>query len=186
LGHVPDRIGRFRVALWSLVIEAIGQAMLWRAPRELVALSGALVTGLGCALMFPALGVEVLKRVMPANRGCAMGGFVAFVDIAYGLAGPGAGLVAGQVGYAAVYLLGTARALLASGDVLVVGGYNPAFSALYGVGTAELYDPVAQTFSSAGAMNSTRQGFTLTVLGSGRVLLVGGLPNFTGLPEFYQ
>jgi nitrate/nitrite transporter NarK len=42
LGHLPDRIGGFRVALWSL-------------------------------------GVEALKRVLPANRGSAMGGFVAFL-----------------------------------------------------------------------------------------------------------
>jgi MFS family permease len=118
LGHLPDRIGGSRVALWSLLIEAIGQAMLWRASHEFMALSGALVTGLGCALGFPALGVEALKRVLPANRGSAMGGFVAFLDIAYGLAGPGAGLVAGQFGYAAVYLLGAASALL--GAALVI------------------------------------------------------------------
>jgi MFS family permease len=117
LGHLPDRIGGIRVAVCSLVIEAIGQAMLWWAPHEWVALSGAFVTGLGCALVFPALGVELLKRVLPANRGSAMGGYVAFLDIAYGLAGPGAGLVAGQFGYAAVYLLGAASALL--GAVLV-------------------------------------------------------------------
>ncbi len=60
-----------------------------------VALGGALVTGLGCALVFPGLGVESLKRVPPANRGSAMGAFVAFLDIAYGLAGPAAGLAAG-------------------------------------------------------------------------------------------
>jgi len=47
-----------------------------------------------------------------------MGGFVAFMDIAYGIAGPGAGLVAGLFGYAAVYLLGAAAALL--GAALVV------------------------------------------------------------------
>jgi MFS family permease len=123
LGHLPDRIGGFRVAFWSLVVEAIGQAMLWRASQEWVALSGALVTGLGCALVFPALGVEALKRVLPANRGSAMGGFVAFLDIAYGLAGPGAGLVAGQFGYAAVYLLGSASALL--GAALVIARRSP-------------------------------------------------------------
>jgi predicted MFS family arabinose efflux permease len=123
LGHLPDRIGGLRVAFWSLVIEAIGQAMLWRASQEWVALSGALVTGLGCALIFPALGVEALKRVLPANRGSAMGGFVAFLDIAYGVAGPGAGLVAGQFGYPAVYLLGTASALL--GAALVIARRSP-------------------------------------------------------------
>jgi MFS family permease len=118
LGHLPDRIGGYRVALWSLVVEAIGLAMVWGAPHETVALAGALVTGLGCALIFPALGVEALKRVPPANRGSAMGAFVAFLDIAYGLSGPAAGLVAGQLGYASVYLLGAVCALL--GAVLVV------------------------------------------------------------------
>ena len=58
------------------------------------------------------------SNTLPANRGSAMGGFVAFLDIAYGLAGPGASLVAGQFGYAAVYLLGTASALL--GAALVI------------------------------------------------------------------
>ncbi|MBR0644834.1 arabinose transporter [Plastoroseomonas hellenica] len=122
LGHLPDRIGGYRVALWSLLVEAIGQAMLWAAPSEGVALAGALVTGLGCALIFPALGVEALKRVPPANRGSAMGGFVAFLDIAYGLAGPAAGLIAGQFGYAAVYLLGAACALLGAALVLASRG----------------------------------------------------------------
>lgn len=112
LGHLPDKIGGYRVALWSMVVEAIGQVMIWSAPHESLALAGALVTGLGCALIFPALGVEALKRVLPANRGSAMGAFVAFLDIAYGLAGPAAGFVAGQFGYAAVYLLGAASALL--------------------------------------------------------------------------
>lgn len=112
LGHLPDRLGGYRVAAWSLAVVAIGQALLWLAPGVGVALAGALVTGLGCALVFPALGVEALKRVPPANRGSAMGAFVAFLDIAYGLAGPAAGVIAGRFGYAAVYLFGAACALL--------------------------------------------------------------------------
>src|SRR6202789_379033 len=47
---LPDKMSGYRVALWSLVIEAIGQTMLWLAPFEIVALVGALITGLGCAL----------------------------------------------------------------------------------------------------------------------------------------
>jgi MFS family permease len=119
LGHLPDRVGGYRVALWSLAVEAIGQAMVWGAQHELMALGGALVTGLGCALVFPALGVEALKRVLPANRGSAMGAFVAFLDIAYGFAGPSAGLIAGHFGYASVYLLGAAAAMLGAGLILV-------------------------------------------------------------------
>jgi len=123
LGSLPDRMSGYRVAWWSLVIEAIGQGMLWGADREILALAGALVTGLGCALVFPALGVEALKRVLPANRGSAMGAFVAFLDIAYGLSGPAAGVIAGQFGYPAVYLFGAICALL--GATLAVTARSP-------------------------------------------------------------
>jgi predicted MFS family arabinose efflux permease len=123
LGSLPDRMSGYRIALSSLVIEAIGQAMLWSAHHESFALAGALVTGLGCALVFPALGVEALKRVLPANRGSAMGAFVAFLDIAYGLSGPAAGVIAGQFGYAAVYLFGAICALL--GAALVITARSP-------------------------------------------------------------
>jgi len=47
-----------------------------------------------------------------------MGAFVAFLDIAYGLAGPIAGIIAGQFGYAAVYALGAISALLGAGLVV--------------------------------------------------------------------
>ncbi|MGH8158558.1 MAG: arabinose transporter [Rhodanobacter sp.] len=112
LGYLPDKVSGYRVAVCSLVVEALGQVLLWQAPTEIVALMGALVTGLGCALVFPALGVQALKRVLPANRGSAMGAFVAFLDIAYGVSGPIAGFVASQFGYAQVYLFGGACALI--------------------------------------------------------------------------
>jgi MFS family permease len=120
LGHLPDQVGGRRVALWSLLVEAIGQSLVWGAPQEAVALAGAFVTGLGCALIYPALGVEALKRVPPASRGSAIGAFAAFLDIAYGVAGPAAGLVAGAFGFAAVHVLGAIAALL--GAALVVTG----------------------------------------------------------------
>ncbi|MGV1867314.1 MULTISPECIES: arabinose transporter [unclassified Rhizobium] len=123
LGHMPDKVGGYRVAIWSSVVEAIGLVMVWAAPDEMIALAGALVTGLGCALIFPALGVEALKRVLPANRGSAMGAFVAFLDIAYGFGGPAAGFVSSQFGYAAVYLLGAACALL--GAAIIATARSP-------------------------------------------------------------
>ena len=67
--------------------------------------------------------MEALKRVLPANRGSAMGAFVAFLDIAYGVSGPAAGVIAGQFGYTAVYLFGAGSALV--GAALVATARNP-------------------------------------------------------------
>ena len=125
LGHLPDSIGGYRVALWSMGVEVAGQLLLWIAPSAGAALAGALVTGMGCALIFPALGVEILKRVPPASRGSALGGFVAFLDVAYGVAGPAAGLVAGRFGYAAVYLFGAMCALAGFAITLVLRSTRP-------------------------------------------------------------
>ena len=124
LGSLPDRMSGYRVALSSMLVEAVGQVMLWGAQHEIVALAGALVTGLGCALVFPALGVEALKRVLPANRGSAMGAFVAFLDIAYGLSGPAAGVIAGHFGYAAVYLFGAGCALLGAALMITTRNHH--------------------------------------------------------------
>jgi MFS family permease len=62
LGNLPDKIGGYRVALWSMIVEAVGQLTMWGAPHEIVALTGALVTGPGCGLVYP-LGVEALGGV---------------------------------------------------------------------------------------------------------------------------
>ncbi len=75
---------------------------------------------------------------------------------------------------------------LANGTVLAVGGLNDATSAVIGVGTAEVYDPIANNWSPSGAMVTTRQFFVLNALGDGRILLEGGAPSLPGLPEFYR
>ncbi len=64
-----------------------------------------------------------------------------------------------------------AAALLGSGKVLVLGGYNG------GVGfinTAEIYDPASGTFATTGTMSFARQEPSATVLPSGEVLVAGG------------
>ncbi|AUH51678.1 arabinose transporter [Chromobacterium sp. ATCC 53434] len=111
-GHLPDRIGGARVAMLSLAIEACGQALIWLSPNPAGALAGALLTGIGCSMVFPAMGVEVVRRVPAHLRGSALGGFAACQDLAYGLTGPIAGLFADRFGYGAVFLAGMACALL--------------------------------------------------------------------------
>ena len=54
LGHVPDRLGGARVALVSVLIEAGGLLLIWLAPAQIFGVAGALLTGLGFALVYPA------------------------------------------------------------------------------------------------------------------------------------
>jgi MFS family permease len=111
-GHRPDRVGGIPVALVSMAIEATGQYLLWSASSPEPALVGAFLTGLGCSMIFPAMGVEVVRRIPPHLRGTAMGGFAAFQDLAYGLTGPVTGLLADHFGYAVVFLVGGLAASL--------------------------------------------------------------------------
>jgi MFS family permease len=111
-GSLPDRIGGTPVAIGSLVVEACGQYLLWAAPGPGLALTGALLTGLGCSMVFPAMGSVVVRRVPAQLRGTAVGGFAAFQDLAYAGTGPVAGLFADHYGYPVVFLIGGLAATL--------------------------------------------------------------------------
>ena len=117
---LPDRIGGLQVALGSLALEFVGQVLIWRAHDPVLALTGAFLTGLGCSMLFPAMGREVVHRVEPQMRATALGAFAAFQDISFGLTGPAAGYLADRAGYNSVYLVGAVAAALAFGIVLTL------------------------------------------------------------------
>jgi len=111
-GHLPDKVGGARVALVCVVIEAVGQLLIWGADSTAVAYLGAACTGCGYSLAFPSFGVEAVRRAPPQTRGLAMGAYVAFMDISLGITSPLAGALAGALGVGSVYLAGAGAVAL--------------------------------------------------------------------------
>ena len=80
--------------------------------------------------------------------------------------------------------------LLQDGTVLIAGGDS--FATFAPTAQAEIYDPVANTFSAAGNLNTPTDFHVAALLGSGKVLIAGGdcgpncIPNSVGRTEIYD
>jgi large repetitive protein len=100
--------------------------------------------------------------------GLAQGGLTASAE----LYDPATGLWS-LTGFLSMGSQDTTATLLPSGQVLAVGGFGgtPLSTSL---AAAELFDPVAGTWSPTGALNTARDGHTATLLPSGGVLVAGG------------
>jgi MFS family permease len=115
-----NRFGGFPVAMACLSVESLGLVLLWRAHSPWMALAAAALAGFGFSLVFPALGVEAVKRVPQQNRGTALGVFTAFADVSFFLTGPVAGAVIGLYGYASVFLFALASVLVSLAIVILL------------------------------------------------------------------
>jgi len=88
-------------------------------------------------------------------------------------AGPALQGIFAPTGSMTVARMGHTATLLPSGKVLIAGGVDSVFSA--GLASAELYDPVAGTFTATGDMTVARgTEHTATLLATGKVLIAGG------------
>jgi MFS family permease len=117
-GHVPDRFGGARVALFCVLIEAAGLALIWLAPDRAWAAAGAALAGFGYSLVYPGLGVEAVRHAPPQSRGLAMGAYTVFLDVALGFSSPALGLIAGRFGLDTAFLVSALIALGAAAIAL--------------------------------------------------------------------
>ncbi len=115
-GRYITRFGGLKVALVSFVLECAGLLLIWQADSIWLVDLGAFLTGGGFSLVFPALGVEAVKRVQQQDQGSALGTYSAFLDLGLGLTGPVAGLLIGHWGMQSVYL---AAALMVLGAFVI-------------------------------------------------------------------
>jgi YVTN family beta-propeller protein len=119
--------------------------------------------------MFRAKSLENIRYVLMAGLAAVL---VLVMVPASGFAAQGTWSSAAPMATAREYQTAT---LLSNGKVLVTGGIgNP----LAPLGTAELYDPIANSWSSAGTMSAKRAWHTATLLDNGQVLVTGGSTQF--------
>jgi MFS family permease len=115
LAHLADRFPAPRVALLSVLFEAVGLALLAVSPSLTTALVGAALTGFGYSLVYPALGVDALRFIPSQNRGLAMGAYTAFLDVALGFGTPTLGFLAERAGLSSAFVASALAALGAAG-----------------------------------------------------------------------
>ena len=106
-----NRWGGYRVAMVSLAVECSGLLVMWLGQTPLAAKIGATVAGFGFSLIFPALGVEAVRKVTAENRGSALAVYTAFIDLSLGISGPAAGAIASRAGYPPMFLFAAIAAV---------------------------------------------------------------------------
>lgn len=102
--RIPDRLGPATSIRLALALSAVGLAVAgtWQSPAGLMA--GAVVLGVGVALLTPSVFALAVQRVAPEERGSVMGTTSAFLDLALGLGPASLGFVAASYGRPATFV----------------------------------------------------------------------------------
>jgi MFS family permease len=120
IGRFPDRYGPRRVATVCAIGEAAGLLIIAAAPNLAVAIAGSLVMGVGFSLLHPSLALMVMNRTDKSQQGAALGAYTSFWDLGVAFWGPVGGLVAGGLGYPAVFVVGAGCALVSAVMALLI------------------------------------------------------------------
>jgi len=120
IGRFPDRYGPRPVATVCAVCEAVGLLIIAVAPNLPVAILGSLVMGVGFSLLHPSLALMVMNRTDKSQQGAALGAYTSFWDLGVAVWGPLGGVIAGALGYEAVFVVGACCAGVSAGMALLI------------------------------------------------------------------
>jgi predicted MFS family arabinose efflux permease len=124
--RIPDRLGPARATRLALTLSAVGLAVagIWRAPAGLFV--GAVVLGVGVALLTPAVMALAVERAPAGERGAVIGTTSAFLDLAFGLGPVTLGFVAAALGRPGTFLAGALVSAAGLGLVIATRLGRPA------------------------------------------------------------
>lgn len=105
VAYALDRTGPFPVLAAGCAAQAAGLVLIAAAHGLAPALLGGALLGSGYAAVFPALALIVVQAAPDEQRGAALGGFTAFLDLGLAVGGPLAGLVATLLGRPEAFLV---------------------------------------------------------------------------------
>jgi MFS family permease len=132
--RLPDVLGAARAIRWALSLSVAGLAIVALGPTPGGLLLGAIVLGVGIALLTPSVFALAVADVVPAERAQVVGTTSAFIDLAFG-AGPVAmGFVAVSLGGPAAFLAGAGAAAAGLGLVVALQVGRPAATGRVGTG----------------------------------------------------
>ncbi len=112
-----DRVGPWRVLAAGCASQVVGLVVIAAAQGLAPAVLGGFLLGAGYAAVFPALALMVVEAAPDEQRGAALGGFTAFLDLGLAVAGPLSGAVAALAGRPQAFLV---AAVLTGLAVLIV------------------------------------------------------------------
>ena len=116
-GPLSDRVGRKGLIAWGMSVQAAGIWLTVLVPEYGAWLAGAVLQGLGTAMVYPTLLAAITDHAHPTWRASALGVYRFWRDLGYAVGALLSGLVADLVGLgAAIHLV--ALLTLASGFVV--------------------------------------------------------------------
>jgi MFS family permease len=114
---LSDRVGRKGLIAWGMVVQAGGIWLTVLVPEYGAWLLGAVLQGLGTAMVYPTLLAAIADHAQPAWRASSLGVYRFWRDLGYAIGALLSGLVADLVGLgAAIHIV----AALTLGSGLVV------------------------------------------------------------------